>query len=475
MATQEAVRIFNALQASAAPWAIPASVGSDLARGPALSAATEMWPRLEERQKLNIILGLAHVGAGKVQDQAAARQIAQLSSQDTDWVRVVGGLLGTAGVTGRLQPWDSLDEATRSDLQRAIGQVAEAAEKRGAPGLLTTEEMSVLEHPGGTPQLRGVYGAGPQDDGDIAALSDLFDDVAPAAALHVASNHVADHKGRMARLLAAGNSSLHAGAAALPPAARRPSAPMAARRAGSSIPGGAKVGMLVQRRRQAPAALPQVGSSAAAMGPSVQKKIVMMDFTESADMFQARERTLQEQKEKQAEEREAKKLRAQEEARERKRQREEAKEARRMAAEAKKQRRRSVPDENTGASSSEDDAPLSKQLASEEPPSDAAEQELGQEQEDESKEYLTYAGADQQTRAVYQATNALSDIDRLRMFCFFNSRPMPPGCGSRLEVVLNEKRIPDPARPGLQCTEQMIFQADLTRGEWKKVRRMNRD
>ncbi|KAJ2434687.1 hypothetical protein GGF42_009180, partial [Coemansia sp. RSA 2424] len=48
-------------------WVIPAGVGSDLTRPATLAALVEQWGQLDESQKINALLGVAHVGQSKMQ------------------------------------------------------------------------------------------------------------------------------------------------------------------------------------------------------------------------------------------------------------------------------------------------------------------------------------------------------------------------------------------------------------------------
>ncbi|KAJ1642042.1 hypothetical protein J3B02_001071 [Coemansia erecta] len=489
-------------------WAVPASVGSDLARGTTLSAIAQMWDNLEEVQKLNIIFGMVHVGVDKVHDKQAARTIATLSTGDasSDWVRTVGGLLGPVGTTGQMGSIDDLAAASRQEIEDAIGQIADAV-GRGVPGPLTTSSLTFAARPQASAQLRGVYGVKPRAseiariteaatmrvrDGpaskDAPMFTDLFGDnsddddedaaeqqqTALTLALNTRPSLAVDHVGRMQRILAASESQRRpASAGPVAASTGRPHMPgarppMMQRQptAGSS----SKVGMLNTRRRTAPSntALPSTGLPQA-QAAGAQKRIRVMDLAESAGSVHARERLMEQQRLKKAEEREAKLQKQQAEAAERKRKREEARERRLAADAAKRQRQQQhgnstddgeVNDDRSDDSSSSDEA-LSAQLprAFSVPPPD------------EDKEYLSFTGHDDQVRAVYTKTNALSDIDRLRMYCFFNSKPMPEGTGSSLEIVLNEEPVENPAKPGTIRYELLMFLADLTRGEWKKVRR----
>ncbi|KAJ1818433.1 hypothetical protein LPJ56_003654 [Coemansia sp. RSA 2599] len=503
-------------------WAVPASVGSDLARGTTLSAIAQMWDNLEEVQKLNIIFGMTHVGVGKVHDKQAAQTIATLSNSDasSDWVRTIGGLLGPVGTTGRMGSLGDLAPSSRQEIEGAIGQIADAVRK-GAPGPLTTRSLTYVARPQAPAQLRNVYGAKPRaseisriaeaanmrlKDGtsnkDVPMFTDLFGDDdededddhdaggsgvqpgVPTLALHTRPSLAVDHVGRMQRILAASETRPRPAAAGPIAAAGRPHPPgarpsMMQRQPTSSS--SSKIGMLSTRRRTAPSntALPSTGlPQAQAATAGAQKRIRVMDLAESASSVNARERLMEQQRQKKAEEREARLQKQQAEAAERKRKREEARERRLAADAAKRQRQQQQQQSGTSsddgevndddddghqdsAASSSSDEALSAQLPS----------ALSNPPPEENKEYLVFSGHDDQVRAVYTKTNALSDIDRLRMYCFFNSKPMPEGTGNSLEIVLNEEPVDNPAKPGTIRYELLMFLADLTRGEWKKVRR----
>ncbi|KAJ2847266.1 hypothetical protein GGI22_006025 [Coemansia erecta] len=291
--------------------------------------------------------------------------------------------------------------------------------------------------------------------------------------------------------------------------------------------------MLAPRRRGAPSnlALPAAGSGTASAtrkggsdGPlsgaiqATGNKIRMMDFQEAASSVNDRDRTLKEKREHAAEEREAKRAKLQAEKDERKRLREEARLMKnQLVAERSSTtgRRGSTGSRRTtlspstserngngngngtgtgdgrpidvdssdgeyagghqesGASSS-NDMPAhprpKRSRATRGRSASPAEPSF-----DVPLDYLTFSGHDQQVRdAVYTNSNALTEKGRLLMYCFFNSRPMPPGTANDLEVILSEQIIDDPAHPGRSCKLVMVFQADVSKGEWKKVRRVRR-
>ncbi|KAJ2548457.1 hypothetical protein EV175_004828 [Coemansia sp. RSA 1933] len=284
-----------------------------------------------------------------------------------------------------------------------------------------------------------------------------------------------------------------------------------------------RIGMLTPRRRGAPSnlALPAAGSSAAAAlrkgsgdGPlsggtqATGKKIQMMDFQEAASSVNDRERTLKERRELAAEEREAKRAKVQADKEERKRLREEARLAKKQSIVDRSSSSNADPRGRAGsyrgtASPSTgdrngDDRPISCDSSDGEyvggryaesgassgietspPPRSTRGRERAKSPEqpafDVPLDYLTFSGHDQQTRdAVYTNTNALTENGRLLMYCFFNSRPMPPGTGNNLEVILSEQAVDDPTHPGRPCKKIMVLQADVEKGEWKTVRRIRR-
>ncbi|KAJ1961234.1 hypothetical protein GGI12_003359 [Dipsacomyces acuminosporus] len=278
-----------------------------------------------------------------------------------------------------------------------------------------------------------------------------------------------------------------------------------------------KIGMMAPRRRAAlPAntALPVSGLGNALSrkrgtdqtgGPSgggsyrPTKKIQMVNFEESATTIQARELSLKEQRDKAAEEREAKRQKRQAEIDERKRLKEEARQKKLADAESSgprtRGRRRSYratsddgydenENENENDSDYHEDAFDAKPGEKSDsrrnsPPSEAAfdrnaDTPLSTFISSLPSDYLEFSGNDPQVSAVYANTNALTDIDRLRMYCFFHGRPMPPGTPADLEIILNEQEIDDPANPGSICKEIMVFQAFPSKGDWKKLRRFRR-
>ncbi|KAJ2171749.1 hypothetical protein GGH16_002691 [Coemansia sp. RSA 560] len=113
-------------------WAIPASVGPDLTKPFVLREIVSQWPTLDDTQKVNVLLGIAHVGHGRMREVAnEVRQIAQLAKQcvSSDWVRTLGDIIGEAGTVGKMRSASELDEPTRSEIEGAIAQVARALEK----------------------------------------------------------------------------------------------------------------------------------------------------------------------------------------------------------------------------------------------------------------------------------------------------------------------------------------------------------
>ncbi|KAJ1662774.1 hypothetical protein GGF38_003280 [Coemansia sp. RSA 25] len=367
-------------------WVIPAGVGSDLARPATLAALVEQWGQLDEPQKINALLGVAHVGQSKMQRvRGSVERLGELARADgsSDWVRALGYTLGGVGATGKMAALEELPEgsAVRAELDAAVGRLHAAAlarqpELRLAAGVLPCVGARVAAATA-PPAIRHVYGAPPSARrhfarGADAALEGLFGDSGsdgdsdaaeqesepPAArlALRVRSSHRADHAGRMARLLAAAAepppaSAAIGGAAAGP---RRPSlgvargsasAAAAAAAAGGPGAGGAaagggasKIGMFAPRRRAAPtnAALPGSGlGSVPAARRGSEKKIMLTDSLDT-EVMNARDTLLQERRERAIEEREAKRVKRQAEVDERKRKRVEAAEKKKAAAEGRR-------------------------------------------------------------------------------------------------------------------------------------------
>ncbi|KAJ2452453.1 hypothetical protein GGF42_004024 [Coemansia sp. RSA 2424] len=364
-------------------WVIPAGVGSDLTRPATLAALVEQWGQLDEAQKINALLGVAHVGQSKMQRvRGSVERLGELARADgsSDWVRALGHTLGSVGVTGKMAALEELPEgsAVRAELDAAVSRLHAAAlarlpELRLAAGVLPCVGARVAAATA-PPAIRHVYGAPPSARrhfarGADAALEGLFGDSAsdgdsdaaepepepPAArlALRVRSSHRADHAGRMARLLAAAAepppvSAAIGGAAAGP---RRPSlgvarssASAAAAAGGPGSAGGAagggasKIGMFAPRRRAAPtnAALPGSGlGSVPAARRGSEKKIMLTDSLDT-EVMNARDTLLQERRERAIEEREAKRVKRQAEVDERKRKRVEAAEKKKAAAEGRR-------------------------------------------------------------------------------------------------------------------------------------------
>ncbi|KAJ2336043.1 hypothetical protein GGI00_001048 [Coemansia sp. RSA 2681] len=367
-------------------WVIPAGVGSDLTRPATLAALVEQWGQLDEAQKINALLGVAHVGQSKMQRvRGSVERLGELARADgsSDWVRALGHTLGSVGVTGKMAALEELPEgsAVRAELDAAVSRLHAAAlarlpELRLAAGVLPCVGARVAAATA-PPAIRHVYGAPPSARrhfarGADAALEGLFGDSAsdgdsdaaesepepPAArlALRVRSSHRADHAGRMARLLAAAAepppvSAAIGGAAAGP---RRPSLGVARSSASASAAaaaaaggpgaggpaggGASKIGMFAPRRRAAPtnAALPGSGlGSVPAARRGSEKKIMLTDSLDT-EVMNARDTLLQERRERAIEEREAKRVKRQAEVDERKRKRVEAAEKKKAAAEGRR-------------------------------------------------------------------------------------------------------------------------------------------
>ncbi|KAJ1748942.1 hypothetical protein LPJ79_004127 [Coemansia sp. RSA 1821] len=132
-------------QAKPQVWTVPASVGSDLTRPMILNEIIAQWATLEDTQKINTLLGIAHVGQNRMQQVTGeVRRIAQLAKEDasSDWVRTLGALIGEVGTSGRMKQLNELDEPTRSEMEAAVSQIAAALEKSSL--CLATPELSYL-------------------------------------------------------------------------------------------------------------------------------------------------------------------------------------------------------------------------------------------------------------------------------------------------------------------------------------------
>ncbi|KAJ2895039.1 hypothetical protein IWW38_002410 [Coemansia aciculifera] len=151
-------------------WVIPAGVGSDLARPATLSALVEQWALLEESQKINALLGIAHVGQSKMQPVGSSvARLAELAKEDStsDWVRVLGCTLGSVGVTGKMTGLGDLESgsAVRAELEAAAEQLYAAAlakqsELQLSAGMLACVSSQVAEAMA-PPAIRNVYGERP--------------------------------------------------------------------------------------------------------------------------------------------------------------------------------------------------------------------------------------------------------------------------------------------------------------------------
>ncbi|KAJ1845095.1 hypothetical protein H4S02_007388 [Coemansia sp. RSA 2611] len=484
-------------------WAVPASVGPDLTRPAVLGEIAAQWPALDDAQKANVLLGIAHVGQTRMRAAAGeARRVAQLAREDagSDWVRTLGGVIGDVGVTGRMCAADALDGPVRADVAAAVAQVAAALER--ASLRVVAPELSYMGADAARamapPALCAIYGHAPPraelervmaraalragelrspatsrrpsaavPDGSAASsqlgspepAADMADESAGDSEgawrlpMTVRRSHRADHVERLARLLAAANS---VAADARPaPADVRPArggaTGLGVRRGASA--GGSKLGMIAPRRRTtANAALPGAGLGAtrrADDGASIR----MAGFDDAIEAMGERDRLLRERREKAAEERELKRQERQAAADERKRRRDDARQQRQAAAAAKRQRASAAPDASDSA-----DAPAAS----------------SDDDFDVPLEYRTFAGDSPDRQALYTSTNALSDAHRKLMYCFFKGLAMPPDTGNELKFVLNEAAIDDPRYPGRQCTELMLFKANLINGKWDKIRRLKR-
>ncbi|KAJ2879305.1 hypothetical protein H4R27_005385 [Coemansia aciculifera] len=150
-------------------WVIPAGVGSDLARPATLAALVAQWETLEESQKINAILGIAHVGQNKMQPvRSSVLELAELAKTDnSDWVRVLGRTLGEVGVTGKMTSLGDMESgsAERKDIEASVellyaAALAKLPELKLTAGVLPYVSAKVAEAtaPAG---IRNVYGNRP--------------------------------------------------------------------------------------------------------------------------------------------------------------------------------------------------------------------------------------------------------------------------------------------------------------------------
>ncbi|KAJ2482042.1 hypothetical protein IWW56_001316 [Coemansia sp. RSA 2131] len=147
-------------------WAIPASVGPDLIKPIVLREIVSQWPTLDDTQKVNVLLGIAHVGHGRMREVAnEVRQIAQLAKQSvsSDWVRTLGDIIGEVGTVGKMRTVSELDEPTRSEIEGAIAQVAQALEKSSlcvVPSVLSYVSSDAAKTIAPS-NIRNIYGRAP--------------------------------------------------------------------------------------------------------------------------------------------------------------------------------------------------------------------------------------------------------------------------------------------------------------------------
>ncbi|PIA17887.1 hypothetical protein COEREDRAFT_7072 [Coemansia reversa NRRL 1564] len=585
-------------QPKASIWAIPASVGPDLTKPVALGEIAGLWHTLDETQKINVLLGIAHVGQGRMRQAAAeVQKISQLAKKDfsSDWVRTLGELIGDVGISGKMHSIQELEEPTKSEIENVVQQLATVLEKSSL--CVTMPELgyvsSAVARTIAPSNIRNMYGRRPhvaelrrvatlakeKHAGDMRspsisrrqsmawqpsrressmevggsgsssqigspepssasgiAFSALFEQdengaefedggsdssgddvegnddasVVPnvyTLRMNVKSSHQADHVGRLARLLAAADNTAALGNAS---SATQSSAASDGRRSavrsargGHATPalgmrrvtpgasGAAnKVGMVPNRKRPTAtnlalpggglgsATITRRGGDTSTMITQKTKKIQMVNLEESAVSINARDRLMRDMRDQKAEEREVARQKRQAEIEERKRRREEARQQRESSTGAKRPRRKASGadgEEGSGSSggeydSSDSDAPLYNEAMAD---ADAATQSPVPGFEVPS-EYRTFAGNTPQIESVYAQTNALSDIDRIRMYCFFNGLRVPPGTTNPLEILLNERVIDDPVHQGKKCTELLVFKANLEDCNWTKVRRLRR-
>ncbi|KAJ2821659.1 hypothetical protein GGI24_004154, partial [Coemansia furcata] len=153
-------------------WAIPAGVGSDLTRPATLSALVAQWATLEESQKINAILGIAHVGQNKMQPvRSSVVELAELAKNDSssDWVRVLGCTLGEVGVTGKMTPLENLESgsAVRAEIEAGVEQLYAAAlaklsELKLTAGMLPYVSPKVADATASS-AIRNIYGDRPSE------------------------------------------------------------------------------------------------------------------------------------------------------------------------------------------------------------------------------------------------------------------------------------------------------------------------
>ncbi|KAJ2337724.1 hypothetical protein GGH92_007487 [Coemansia sp. RSA 2673] len=150
-------------------WVIPAGVGSDLTRPATLAALVAQWTTLEESQKINAILGIAHVGQNKMRPvRSSVLELATLAKADnSDWVRVLGCTLGDVGVTGKMTRVADLESgsAERAGIEAGVEQLYLAAlaklpELKLTAGVLPYVSARVAEATA-PPAIRNVYGDRP--------------------------------------------------------------------------------------------------------------------------------------------------------------------------------------------------------------------------------------------------------------------------------------------------------------------------
>ncbi|KAJ2156754.1 hypothetical protein GGF46_004979 [Coemansia sp. RSA 552] len=572
-------------------WSVPANAGPDLARPAILAEVVSQWPALDETQKINVLLGIAHVGLNRMsQAQAEARQVSELAKNDVsnDWVRTLGCLIGDVGVSGKMPSLQALKEPTQSEMASAVGQLSEALERCSM--CLAIPELSYVSpavaKSMAPANIRHIYGKRPSDkevagiksqakqrpseprsrassrrqsvlqspvrrasthdpDGsasssrlaspepnnaEMAAFTDLFagdsdsggesmsedddgdgDGLPTGAAniyrlsMNVRSSHRADHVGRMARLLAAAESTPALAAAAgvaqkgSPADARRGMSPGArggmmsrpgVRRGALGAAGVArKSSMFAPRKRGANAPMAPTGHGLGAAAATrreadggaaianTTKRIRMVNLDEAADAMDDRERLMQEKIDEKKRAAEERKRAAEEKKRVVEEKRRAAEEKRRATQEKK---RAVSEDKETSDGAQPKRARRGKDADGSESPVDEA--GSGNESSDSTSsdsfdiplEYRTFNGNDKSQQAVYADTNVLSDMDRKIMYCFFKGHPMPKGVDSQVEILMNKRMIDDKKHPGKKCTEMIMFKADLVKNQWSKVRKLRR-
>ncbi|KAJ2024180.1 hypothetical protein GGI06_001104 [Coemansia sp. S85] len=384
--------------------------------------------------------------------------LAELAKTDStsDWVRVLGHTLGGVGVTGKMTPLGDLDSgsAVRAEIESGVEQVYSAVVAKLPEFKLTTGVLSYVSpevaEATAPPAIRNVYGDRPTSELLAQILASAKDKIRSETEVRIPPGNPNTRRASAAPLNRAGLGTT-----------------AAARRGAEAVSGDGTT-------------------------PAPARVIRKFNMEDAGEAMKERDRLMQAQKDKAAEEREAKRLKQQADAAERKRKREENAEKKRAAAEARpsagrpgrprgstnRNRSHNASDEEQSgnesggdsATAADDDNVRSPKRRSTRSSPAAARQNVYVPPEG----YLTFAGNDPQIRAVYANTNALTDEDRLHMYCFFNAYPSPPNAPQKLNIMLNEQVIDDPVYPGKTCSEIMVLEADFVEGTWSKKRKTRR-